>query len=177
MSGWESRLCASIRSAVVNDSFWGSYFDQALRGKDYSAAVHLGVFVEPYLRFVLEGKKTVESRFSSNLCAPHKKIEQGDVVLLKKSGGAVVGLCLVSSAWFYELDPDSWRDIRQGFGEALCANGPEFWRTRKNASYATLMRLSHVTRLDPVRCEKRDRRGWVVVRRRSSKPALFRRRQ
>jgi hypothetical protein len=39
--------------------------------------------VEPYLGYILEGKKTIESRFSKPLIPPYRRVALGDVVLLK----------------------------------------------------------------------------------------------
>jgi dephospho-CoA kinase len=126
--------------------------------------VHLAVFVEPFLEYVLSGRKTVESRFSAVRFPPYRRVSRGDLVLLKASGGPVVGVCEVGAAWFYRLEPDSWKTIRREFAAALCAENPEFWRMRAQAEFATLMYVARVKRLPPVPWPKRDRRGWVVVR-------------
>ena len=47
-------------------------------------SVHLAILLEPYLQYILDGTKTVESRFSKNRIAPYNMVEPGDVVLLKK---------------------------------------------------------------------------------------------
>ncbi|MCI9434957.1 MAG: hypothetical protein HFI86_06785 [Bacilli bacterium] len=38
--------------------------------------IHLGIFSEPYLTYMLEGKKTIESRFSKNKIVPYNKIQK-----------------------------------------------------------------------------------------------------
>ena len=35
--------------------------------------LHLGIFTEPYLTYMLDGKKTIESRFSKNKIAPYNQ--------------------------------------------------------------------------------------------------------
>ncbi|MFC1970056.1 hypothetical protein ACFLVV_02430 [Chloroflexota bacterium] len=85
------------------------------------------------------------------------------MVLLKESGGNIVGLCLIAHAWFYELDINSWYTIREGFAKALCAQDPDFWDKRKAASFATLMKLHEVRKISPIKISKTDRRGWVVL--------------
>jgi adenylate kinase family enzyme len=76
----------------------------------------------------------------------------------------VVGLCEVGQTWFYRLDPRSWRTIRKEFTQSLCAQDPNFWESRERASFATLMQVDNVRRIDPIPWVKRDRRGWVVLR-------------
>lgn len=39
-----------------------------------STNIHLGIFSQPYLTYMLEGKKTVESRLSKNKIAPYNQI-------------------------------------------------------------------------------------------------------
>lgn len=156
-----------VRRAVEGDLFWESYLASIEETAATPFAVHLAVFVEPYLRYVLDGTKTVESRFSVVRCAPFQRVARGDVILLKKSGGPVVGLCRVKEAWFYDLDPATWSSIREQFSQALCAQDPEFWNARRKAAYATLMLVECTRSIDPVEWIKRDRRGWVVVRARA----------
>ena len=130
----------------------------------HEAGVHLAVFVEPFLKFVLEGRKTIESRFSLTRRAPFKQVQPGDVVLLKRSGGPIVGVCRVAQTWFYVLDPKSWKHVRKEFAQRLCAEDPAFWSTRSCAKYATLLRIENVRALQPFRVSKKDRRGWLVLR-------------
>jgi len=121
--------------------------------------LHLAVMVEPYLTFVLEGKKTVESRFTANRCAPYGRVESGDIILLKRVSGPVCGACRVAQVWYYELDPSAVSFIRREFASAICAPDPAFWEARKDAAFATLIRITDVVRLDPIGVNKRDRRG------------------
>ena len=161
-----------IRRAVADDGVWRDVLG-APDSELPSCGIHLAVFVEPFLGYVLDGSKTVESRFSVNRCAPFGKVNQGDVMLLKRAGGPVVGIARVRTVWSYHLDETSWGVIRERFTKALRAQDPVFWDRRREASYATLMLLDHVLALKPVEWEKRDRRGWVVVRS-VGEPSLFR---
>lgn len=154
----------AVKRAVKGDQFWEAYLRPLWSGRRCPFSVHLAVFVEPYLGFLLEGRKTIESRFSAMRCPPYRRVKRGDVLLLKVSGGAVVGLCQVGQTWFYRLDPRSWQTIRKEFTQALCAQDSGFWDSRETASFATLMQVENVRRMGPIPWEKRDRRGWVVLR-------------
>ena len=129
-----------------------------------SYGLHLAVFLEPYLRYILEGKKTVESRFSGRRIAPYGNVQCDDVILLKRSGGPIMGLCQVSNRWYYELDTQSWNEIRTEFSKMLCAQDPEFWKQRESAEFATLMSLTNVMKIPPIKLSKTDRRAWVVMK-------------
>lgn len=152
----------AIRRALMGHSFWEDRLRAVADSRVSDISVHLAVFIEPYLQYVLDGRKTVESRFSVVRCAPFARVKPADIVLLKRTGGPVVGICEVAQVWSYELEPKSWEEIRQ-FADALCAQDPEFWRSRSHASYATLMRLRNVRALPSIPWKKRDRRGWVVL--------------
>jgi len=125
--------------------------------------LHLAVFLEPYLTFILEGKKTVESRFSSVRCAPYKKVHTGDFILLKGAGGPVTGLCRVEAAWFYTVNSQTLNEIRSSFAQQICPAESDFWSARAGSSFATLISLIDVKPLSPFCVGKRDRRGWVTL--------------
>lgn len=163
MLSWCPPLADDLLLAVQHDSFWKGYLNQTLPPNEPPFSIHLAVFVEPYLQDVLDRRKTVESRFSTRRCAPYDRVRKGDVILLKKSSGPIVGLCKVSNAWSYALEKGSWREIRREYAAALCAQDPKFWAQRKDASFVTLMRIGDVLPIEPIMIEKRDRRGWVVL--------------
>ena len=155
-----AEVFANLGERLACDRLWTGLLRDVTEG---GRGAHLGVFVEPYLRFVLDGSKTVESRFSVNRCPPWGRVERGDLLLLKASGGPVVGVCKITYVWSYRLRPQTWRALRKEFAESLCAQDPSFWASRARAAYATLMRVSDVRRVSAVACPKRDRRGWVVL--------------
>ena len=165
-------LANELQLAIQGDPFWENYLSPLKHEVYIPFSLHLGVFVEPYLQFILDGRKTIESRFSSRRFAPYKQIQKGDVLLLKKSSGPITGICQVSHCWFYQLDPDSWKSIKQDFAEAICAQDPDFWEQRKSAAYATLVRIKNIKEIYPIHFVKRDRRGWVVLWQRSRQLSL-----
>ncbi len=166
---WEAKLVREVTHQVAGYDYWGGRLaglgdvDTLTKTDNLGAVVHLAILVEPYLSYILDGQKTVESRFSVNGCAPYRRVQKGDIIILKRAGGPVVGLCEVAQFWDYALEPHSWQEIRQQFTRALCAQDPEFWNDRQAAAFATLIRITHVTELAGVKCAKRDRRGWVVL--------------
>jgi hypothetical protein len=152
----------TIRRVVAEDELWGSLLGEP--GSELpTCGIHLAIFVEPFLAYMLDGTKTIESRFSVTRQAPYRRVRTGDVILLKRVGGPVVGLCRVGQAWFYNLDMESWAYIREHFARAICAQDPDFWKARESASYATLFQVKNVLPFEPVNWPKRSRQGWVVV--------------
>ena len=135
-------------------------------GTSSSVGIHLAIFVEPYLDLLLQGKKTIESRFSVNKHPPFEKVNKGDILVLKKSSGPVCGLCKIANVWFYRIDPTTWPDIER-HAEALCMDGSLFWEKKKAASYATLMQVEDIRRIEEFAIDKEDPRSWVVIKRNS----------
>ncbi len=166
-------LFPNLKRSLEGDPFWDKYLTNASLEELSLVNVHLAIFVEPYLRYILDGRKTIESRFSVKRSAPYQLVNDGDIILLKKAGGPIVGICKVAHRWFYKLDPISWVEIKN-YAEALCAQDPFFWEQREAASFATLMQIENVRAIPPIRIMKRDRRGWVVLQKNSNEMSFIR---
>jgi hypothetical protein len=121
------------------------------------------VFSQPFLSLVLSGEKTIESRFSRNRCSPYGDVHVGDVILIKEVAGPIRGVALAQRTWCYDLGKEPLERIKHRFGVGICADDA-FWEARANSLYATLIELYSVAPIGAVRCEKRDRRGWVSLR-------------
>lgn len=156
-------LLQDLQTVARRDDVWSSVVDAHVHGSDDQIGIHLAIVLEPYLEFILDGSKSVESRFSRNGCAPYGRVAAGDIVLLKRSSGPVVGMCMVSDVWDYRLTPNTLSEIKDRFGSAICAQDG-FWEDRRDAAFATLMRIDGARPLPDLAVPKRDRRGWVVLR-------------
>jgi predicted transcriptional regulator len=126
--------------------------------------VHLAVMIEPYLSYILEGKKRIESRFSKHAIAPFCQIEPGELVLLKLTGGPVVGCFTADTVEFVTLNDQEHARLRQDYSDAICADD-DFWKAREDKRYATLIGVRNARELRPAPVTKSDRRGWIVLRR------------
>ena len=128
-----------------------------------STRLHLAVFIDPYLDWVLDGSKTVESRFSSVRCAPWNMVASDDVVLMKRFSGPIVGAFVIGNVTSYEIGEGDLELIRELFGDAIRPEEDDFWNQRSGARYATLMGILDCHVIDATPIPKRDRRGWVVL--------------
>jgi len=127
---------------------------------------HLAIFTPPFLDLILEGKKTVEGRFSKVRCAPYGAVQAGDTILMKEVGGLVKGSFVVAKVESFEnLTPEKLKKLETCYSEPLCADAdPEYWQRRRASKYATLMHVANPTRYEqPFPFPKKDRRGWVVL--------------
>ena len=170
---WSNSLLERMEELFDTDESWGIPARPEGEGSNRTKTLHLAIFVQPFLDYLVDGRKTVESRFSINRCPPYQSVESGDLVLVKQSGGPIVAVAEVSDVWFYELDPEARDFIRSRFSTQLCIEGPEFWERKAASCYATLMKFSRVESVEPIPCSKRDRRGWVVLGSSQPQPSLF----
>jgi len=129
----------------------------------HHGTVHLAIFIEPFLTYVLNGKKKWESRFSINKCAPYQSVNKGDCILIKKSGGPIVAIGEVSDVWYFHLDKKSFAEIKKNYSDLLCIEDPIFWETKKFAEYATIINLKNIKKIEPININKKDRRGWLII--------------
>lgn len=158
---WTTRAMRDIGEDLREDSQWSARLP--VRAGSPSSAIHLAIFVEPFLSYVLNGTKSIESRFSTRQCAPFRRVTVGDIILLKAASGPVKGICRVAKTWFFDLRSVPLVTVRERFAKGICATDDDFWRSREKAEYATLLKLGSVREISPVSCPKRDRRGWVVL--------------
>jgi hypothetical protein len=155
---------AILRQAVSQmppGSPWRDRINAVIRS-DANVGVHLGVFIEPFLEAILDGRKTIESRFGVHRSPPFDRVQPGDLILLKRSGGPVVGIALAGEATYYHLDSDVLEDIRERFATQIYAEDDEFWNARAQKRFASLIEIDEVTKIETLSIEKRDRRGWVT---------------
>jgi hypothetical protein len=119
------------------------------------------VLVAPFLDHILEGRKTVETRFGITKGPPFGRIKRGDLLLLKRSAGPLVGIARVSKSESMSLSDETWPRLR-ALSKQICAD-EQFWSERRDKRYATIAFIDRVRSLRAVSVEKADRRGWVVL--------------
>lgn len=167
-----SQFLLELTLCLEGDVFWAPYLADHIVRDAPNKNLHVAIFRQPYLQWVFDGKKTVESRFSKNEIVPFRNVHEGDVVLLKEVGGPVIGISRANAAWSYKLDKETREFIRQNYAEPICAFDDSFWIERQEANFATLVELGEVRKLDPIPYPKSDRRGWVIEKERQVQMVL-----
>ncbi|MBU0975420.1 MAG: hypothetical protein ABIE03_03915 [Patescibacteria group bacterium] len=126
--------------------------------------LHLAIFTPGYITKIFTGQKTIDARFSKIQCAPFGNIEKGDLVLMKKSGGAIEGYFVAGNVKFYKnLTPDKLKEIIKKNWDAL-ALSEKFWQERVSATLLTLIDIKRPTKFRiPVTVKKRSLSGWVML--------------
>lgn len=155
----ESQILHEIATAADTYDDWKRL--ELFTDDSPEVGLHIACMVEPFLGYILEGKKTIESRFSKPLIPPYRCVAVGDVVLLK--AGPIVASFRTASAEFIELNDHEFNRLITDHSADLCAD-EEFWDARSDKRYATLLGISDVRQLTPLMVNKHDRRGWLVLR-------------
>jgi ASC-1-like (ASCH) protein len=161
MDNEKQSLLSDLRVALTKDRSWKRSLSVR---NEKRFTLHLAIFREPYLTSIMEGKKTIETRFAKRRCAPYQRIAPGDIIVLKRASARIVGICMAKRVWFYRLDVKSFSLIKEIFSSAICPAEESFWDDCKKSAVATLILISNVAAVPDVQFKKRDRRGWFVFR-------------
>jgi hypothetical protein len=140
----------------------------------YNVCFHLAILNQPYLDRILEGKKTIESRFTLNRVAPYNIVQPGDVLFLKESAGNIKGIITVKDvSYFGNLLPGQAESLIL-LNQAALTVDDSFIKRKGNSRYATLIHVGDIMTIEPLAVAKRDRRAWVVLNERKQRqPHLF----
>lgn len=160
---WKDSLIEELIRELRDDKNWDPIKTKLEQNENIG--IHLAIFNEPYLSLIFDGKKRIESRFSIKKISPYKKINSGDLVVLKKSGGLVMGVFIAGEIKFFnKLCNNYWEYIEENYGHLICTYyDSEFWSKRENTRYATLIDIKKIKKLTPFKINKKDRSGWSVI--------------
>ncbi len=126
---------------------------------------HLAIFSGNLGEEILNGKKTIDSRFSKSKIPPFSVISSGDLVYIKPSGKDIIGQFRVQKVIFFDgLDVEVVREIRERYGDQIMAD-ESYWKEKESSKYGTLIFIGQTTRFitSPITYSKKDLRGWVVL--------------
>lgn len=141
----------------------GSWAADVLAGRRPGS--HIAVMTGHYLDRLLDGTKTIESRFTRNRVAPFHQVHDGDVIFFKPAARPISAAGLAGAVHYLDLGLTPLEQVADRYGAAIAPADPSFWADRATARYATLVTMLDVVKTSPVPVCKRDRRGWVVLNR------------
>lgn len=125
---------------------------------------HLAVFLKGVAEKILSGDKKVEIRLSKSRVLPYLSISKDDEILLKSSGGKIIGKTFVENALFYDhLTPSMVEALKKVHFEDAAMDG-SFWESRMDAKFATVIFLKNSQKfITPIAYRKNDRRAWLII--------------
>ncbi len=126
--------------------------------------IHVAVLQHPYIDMILDGTKTIESRLLRTRSAPFGRVEPGQRIFFKQSGGAYRAMASVERVEQHEsLTPTAIDRLRKAHNNRICAPN-EFWQSRIEARYAVLISIEEVVEIDRgPRIPPLYGRAWVCL--------------
>ena len=124
---------------------------------------HLVILKKPYVQAILAGRKRIESRFMKIRCAPYEKVSAGDRLFFKESSGKVCGTGRAGKVMnFKGLTSQRIMQLKRKHNRGICG-GDLYWEQKKDCRWGVLIWLKDVKAIEPIRIDKKDWRGWVVL--------------
>ncbi len=123
---------------------------------------HIAILRQPFYDMVLNGEKTIESRWSMNKIAPYKKVKVGDDILLKVTGEPVTARAKVKEVKYFELTPEIVEEIRVNYGKQIGTDKFEDWESTRQKKFCTLIWLKDVKRIQPLSVPRSNGAGWII---------------
>ena len=126
---------------------------------------HLAILAKGWIDPILEGAKTIESRFTKVRCAPYGKVNTGDLVYMKACRGPVKGHFTVAAV--YNLTDAIVDQIYDKHSEKIlvntcdCDTPPLKWYFSR---YATLIHVTDVVAYgNPFPYKQKGRSAWLLL--------------
>jgi ASC-1-like (ASCH) protein len=124
---------------------------------------HLVILKRLYVEAILEGRKTIESRFTMNRRAYWRKILYGDRLFIKQSSGPVCATAKVTKVRYYEgLTAEKIERLKIQYNRQILGTD-EYWKSKSNCRYGVMVWVSEAKPIEPILINKRDWRAWVVL--------------
>ncbi len=127
------------------------------------ANCHLVILKKPYLQAILAGRKSIESRFMKIKRVPYEKVRAGDRLFFKESGGKVCAVGMAGKVMnFKGLTCQRIMQLKRKHNRRIYG-GDLYWEQKKDCRWGVLIWLKDVKAIEPIRIDKKDWRGWVVL--------------
>ena len=129
---------------------------------------HLAILAKQrkLLQKIIEGEKTIESRWYKSKKTPFGMIKAGDRVYFKDSGEPVTVIADVEKALFFEgVDEATIQKILKEYGKQICIKNYDL-QAYKGINYVTLVFLKNVKEIQPFDVDKTGygvMAAWITV--------------
>lgn len=124
---------------------------------------HLAIMDRETINKILDGKKTIESRFSKNKITPYNRVKKGEIVYLKESGGDILATFEIDKALFFDnLDNKKILEIKNSYNKSI--NAPDdYFNYKSNCKYGTLIYIKNPKAIVPITIYKNNRLAFLTV--------------
>ena len=126
---------------------------------------HLAILSKKWklLDLILEGKKTIESRWYKFKRDPWDRIKKKDIIFFKNSGEPVTAKAEVSRVLQFDLRNTSARTILDKYGKQICIKSS---KGLENKNYCILIFLKNPQKITPFNINKKGfglMAAWISV--------------
>ncbi len=116
---------------------------------------------------ILDGSKTIESRWYVNKRKPWNSIEEDDNIYFKNSGEAITAFAKVSNAvQFEDLDEQKFQEIMRKYADGIQLLTREYDEYYQSKNYCILIFLKDVKEIKPFNVSKKgfgSACAWMCV--------------
>lgn len=116
---------------------------------------------------IVEGKKTIESRWYKTRRAPWNVVKEGEWIYFKESGGPVMAKAQVESVLKFEgLTIPMAYEIIVKYGEQILIKDKDVEKWAQGKNYAVLIFLKHPTPIKPFQIDKKgfgNAAAWLTT--------------
>ncbi len=125
--------------------------------------IHVAILKRPYIRLILEGKKTVESRLTRTAQPPYRAIESGDRIFIKASAGPFMATAIAGKVEQHDgLEPNDILRLRMRHNLAVCGDD-SYWDLKQSSRFAVFVGLTQVEPIEVGPAYPKSMRAWHVV--------------
>lgn len=131
---------------------------------------HLAIVNKKFADAILNGRKSIETRFSKHNIPPFGRVSVGDIVYLKISGGEIVGQYRVKKVFYYQgITPTDFDKIFVEFGKFILSGDKsqdqQYMEEKRGSMFGTLIFIGESERFitSPIKVKKGDQRGWMIL--------------
>lgn len=106
--------------------------------------IHVAVLKANYIRDILAGNKTIESRLTKTNQPPHGSVFSGERLFIKASGGPFMATALADRVQtFTDQTPRDIAKIRKRFGKQI-GGDDAYWQSKQHSRFVTLIDLADI---------------------------------
>lgn len=126
--------------------------------------IHIAILKPGYIRDILAGRKTIESRLTKTRQPPFGKVEPGERLYLKASGGPFMATAVAGQVHSFEdTSPDDINRVRDRFGKQI-GGDDAYWESKRDSRYVTLVELTDIKPVDTgPDYKKAYMKAWYVL--------------
>lgn len=137
-------------------------------GSNPGTVSHLMIVHPRYAPDLISGQKSVESRLGKDRRTPFGRVNPGDLVYIKATGGPVFAAATVERVdEFEDLSSEDIEHLRTNYEDRI-RGGEAYWASKADAKFATLVWLGSVRPIADASCVpaellKPSRNAWRTL--------------